>query len=135
MTQFATYFSPEEFACSHCGSMGIKETFVKQLDALRNSFGNPLTITSGYRCAEHPIEKAKKNGPGSHSTGFAADILISRKNAYELMGLVLDGYWKAPIARKWHFTGIGINQKGSDRFIHLDSLSEKEGFRPTIWSY
>ena len=34
------------------------------------------------------------------------------------------------------FTGVGINQKGSSRFIHLDQLHEKDGYpRPTIWSY
>jgi hypothetical protein len=34
------------------------------------------------------------------------------------------------------FTGIGVAQKGSGRFMHLDDLLNDEGQpRPTIWSY
>ena len=34
------------------------------------------------------------------------------------------------------FTGIGVNQKGGGRFIHLD-IAEIENYspRPHIWSY
>jgi zinc D-Ala-D-Ala carboxypeptidase len=31
------------------------------------------------------------------------------------------------------FTGIGVNQKTSGRFIHLDTLTEAP--RPNVWSY
>jgi zinc D-Ala-D-Ala carboxypeptidase len=30
------------------------------------------------------------------------------------------------------FTGIGVQQKGTGRFLHLDTL---ENLRPTVWSY
>ena len=34
------------------------------------------------------------------------------------------------------FLGIGFQQKGSGRFIHLDMASAEYGIlRPTIWSY
>ena len=33
------------------------------------------------------------------------------------------------------FTGIGIQQKGSGRFIHLDMAPAEQLPRPMIWSY
>jgi hypothetical protein len=33
-------------------------------------------------------------------------------------------------------TGVGVNQKGSGRFIHLDIVEGNEHVsRPSIWSY
>lgn len=122
------YFSEEELACSHCGVAAMDKGFLDQLDHLREHFG-PLTITSAYRCPDHPIEKGKQAGPGAHSTGKAVDIAISRGNAYRLLELVFRSY----PSDTWYFTGIGINQKGEGRFIHLDSITG--GVRPTVWSY
>ena len=85
----------------------------------------PLTINSGYRSPEHPIEYVKQT-PGAHASGKACDISIARGDALKLI----------EIALKLGFTGFGINQKGSSRFIHLDTLeSTKDRPRPTIWSY
>ena len=39
-------------------------------------------------------------------------------------------------ARDFGFTGIGVNQKGNARFIHLDISKDSQGRpRPHIWSY
>jgi uncharacterized protein YcbK (DUF882 family) len=81
-----------------------------------------MKITSGYRCAKHPVE-AKKPEPGVHSQGIAADIGVRGSDAYDLV----------EIALRFGFTGIGINQKGDSRFIHLDISTDEN--RPTIWSY
>ena len=88
---------------------------------LRDQFG-PMRITSGYRSPKHPIE-ARKSKPGTHASGRAADIAVSRGDAVKLLRLaMMDG----------RFTGFGIQQKGAKRFIHLDSTTTN---RPTIWSY
>lgn len=121
------YFSTAELACSHCGFAYMDEHFMKLLDELRVGFG-PITLTSAYRCPEHPIEKAKSSGPGAHSTGKAVDIAVSRGDAYRLLSLVFQEDYDVR-----SFTGVGINQKGSSRFIHLDTVTE--GVRPTVWSY
>jgi zinc D-Ala-D-Ala carboxypeptidase len=40
------------------------------------------------------------------------------------------------VALKHGITGVGVNQKGGARFIHLDDLEPTGHFpRPTIWSY
>ena len=122
------YFSEEELACSHCGVASMDKGFLDRLDLLRESFG-PIKITSAYRCQDHPIEKKKRLGPGAHNTGQAVDIAVSRGDAYRLLELVFRSY----PSDTWYFTGVGINQKGEGRFIHLDSITD--GVRPTVWSY
>jgi zinc D-Ala-D-Ala carboxypeptidase len=131
------FFSEKELACSHCGISAMDKEFLNLLDTLRSEFG-PMMVSSGYRCPEHPIEKNKANGPGAHSTGKAVDIAVERLDAYRLLSVVFSKPKKrfisggVPEARP-DFTGIGINQKGNARFIHLDIITE--GFRPTVWSY
>ena len=121
----SAYFNQHEFTCSHTGKCDMDSNFINKLNELRVAFGKPMRITSGFRDVTHPIE-AKKSSPGAHTTGQAADIAVSREDAIDLLSLALTR----------GFTGIGIQQKGSGRFIHLDTLKNSpERPRPTIWSY
>jgi len=115
-------FKADEFKCSHCGANEMQPDFMAKLQALRIEYGKPMRVTSGYRCAKHPVE-AKKAAPGAHASGCACDIGVDGADAHRLLGLAL----------KAGFTGIGVQQKGTGRFIHLDTL--KSGLRPTVWSY
>lgn len=115
-------FSAKEFACSHCGENEMKPDFMAKLQKLRTAYGKPMKITSGYRCAKHPIEAAK-SAPGAHAIGCAADIGIQGAEAHKLLSLALQE----------GFTGIGVQQKGTGRFLHLDTLQGST--RPTVWSY
>jgi uncharacterized protein YcbK (DUF882 family) len=112
-------FSEREFRCRHCGKQEMRPEFMEKLQALRVAYGKPMTISSGYRCPDHPVEKAKAS-PGMHATGLAADIAVSGAEAVEVLRLAL----------AQGFTGIGVQQKGAGRFIHLDTRTQ-----PTIWSY
>ena len=123
----STYFTQYEFKCSHTGQCDMDPDFISELNELRTAFGKPMKINSGYRSITHPIER-KKQTPGAHTTGQAADISVARGDAFYLLSLALQK----------GFTGIGIAQKGSgaSRFIHLDTIENTEGRpRPTIWSY
>lgn len=116
-------FTLSEFACKcGCDSDGseMDEAFLLALQDLRTQAGFPFRITSGYRCPKHPIE-ARKAAPGAHSRGVAADIAVSGVRALELLRLALNDE---------RFNGIGVNQKGDGRFIHLDMDQ-----RIAIWSY
>ena len=108
-------FSYDELACQHCGSMNLPKEFLIELQKLREAVDMPLTITSGYRCSEHPIE-ARKPTPGQHNKG-AVDIAAQGSSAVHILKVALDHGW----------TGIGINVPS---FIHLDRREE-----PTIWKY
>ncbi len=115
-------FKPEEFRCSHCGKDGVQKSLMDKLQALRTAYGKPMKVTSGYRCAAHPIEAAKA-APGAHASGCAVDIGVQGAEAHRLLALALNA----------GFSGIGVQQKGTGRFIHLDTLTGPT--RPTVWSY
>lgn len=125
MSWESPYFSSEEMSCSHTGLEKMDARFMEMLTELRVAYAKPLRVTSAYRDATHPIE-AKKAKPGAHATGKAADIAVERGEAYEVLKLALD----------IGFTGIGVAQKGSGRFLHLDICEPEDGMiRPTVWSY
>ena len=120
--KFYPNFKAEEFNCSHCGDNKMTPEFMGKLQALRNAYGKPMRVTSGYRCPKHPIE-AKKAAPGAHASGCACDIGVEGADAHRLLKLAMEA----------GFTGIGVQQKGTGRFLHLDTLTN--GVRPTVWSY
>ena len=125
MSWESPYFSSEEMSCSHTGLEKMDARFMEMLTELRVAYAKPLRVTSAYRDITHPIE-AKKAKPGAHATGKAADIAVERGEAYEVLKLALD----------IGFTGIGVAQKGSGRFLHLDICEPEDGMiRPTVWSY
>jgi len=115
-------FKAAEFNCSHCGKNEMKPDFMAKLQALRTTYGKPMRVTSGYRCPQHPIE-AKKTAPGAHASGCAVDIGVEGADAHRLLTLAMAA----------GFTGVGVQQKGTGRFLHLDTLTA--GTRPTVWSY
>ena len=119
------YFSMDELKCQHCGEQGMNEAFMVKVEALRWELGFPFVVTSAYRCKDHIIERKKKT-PGAHASGHAIDIAVRGDKAYKLLDAAL----------RVGMTGIGVNQKGNNRFIHLDDLEWDESRpRPWVWSY
>jgi zinc D-Ala-D-Ala carboxypeptidase len=124
-TEEKNYFKPKELACRHTGDQGFDPGFLKTLNAIREECGFSFALSSAYRSPEHPIE-ARKEVKGAHTHGKAVDILASGENALEIIR----------VAQKHGIQRIGIQQKGSGRFIHLDGCTEEDGFPcPAIWSY
>lgn len=119
-------FSYDEFACAHCGENRTEHRLIDYLQRLRDQCDFPFVITSGYRCPDHPVE-ARKAHPGAHALGLAADIGLSHVHALHLLKIAL---------MDPETMGVGINQKGDGRFIHLD-IAPAATFRPRphIWSY
>ena len=116
------YFTEAELKCQHCGKYEFDAGFLAILNRIRADCGFPLVVTSGYRCVDHPIEAAKPY-TGSHTTGKAVDLAVSHKQAHKLLHVAL----------MCGITGIGVNQTGNRRFIHLDMSDVAP--RPTVWSY
>jgi zinc D-Ala-D-Ala carboxypeptidase len=124
-SRYAPFFEQREFFCKHCGIEKMQSPFMDKLLAVRKEYNTPMQINSGYRCPQHPIEAVKAT-PGAHATGNAADIDVTGRDAYKLV----------QIALKHGFTGIGVQQKGTGRFIHLDTCEDGLTLvRPMIWSY
>jgi zinc D-Ala-D-Ala carboxypeptidase len=124
------YFKLDELKCKcgQCGSSGYEMDmdFMRKLDALRESVGFALTLSSAYRCPKHNISSSSTGADGPHTTGKAVDVAVAHEQAYAVMKSALE----------LGFTGVGVNQKGASRFIHLDTLTKADNFpRPTLWSY
>ena len=77
---------------------------------LEGTIGRELTITSGYRSPEHPIE-AKKKSPGEHTTGLAVDVAaIGGTPVFEIVEAAIDlGCKRIGISRKKNFIHLGLD--------------------------
>ena len=97
-----------------------------KVERLRVRFGKPLKITSAARCPQHNKAVSGTGATGPHTTGRAIDFGVQGQDALLLMRLAMEQ----------DFTGIGVNQKGGIRFIHIDDLPNAPGQpRPWCWSY
>ncbi len=120
-------FQPAEFTCRcGCGETRMDPIFLDWLQFVRTSLGLNVVITSGYRCANHPVE-AKKAKPGSHNSGKAVDVgFVGGPAAYRLLKVALAA----------GVQGIGVKLTGPTTFLHLDMMdSRPEAPRPMIWDY
>lgn len=116
------YFSDGELRCKcGCGQLIFDQNVRQKLNVLRESFGKPMVVSSGYRCPQHPLE-VNKNKPGEHTTGMCVDIAVSGVDVIELTSLA----YEMGVRR------IGWHQKAEGRFVHL-------GFNPDFpegsWTY
>lgn len=114
------YFTRAEMACKETGRCEMDPEFMRAMADLREAFNAPMVVTSGYRDPSHPEER-KKAEPGTHAQGIAADIAVRGEDAVRLIAL----------AYAFGFRGVGVQQKGNARFIHLDRRPGAFAF----WSY
>lgn len=119
------YFKQSEFACKCCGVSKMDDEVVELLDALRIKCGFPVVLTSAYRCPKHNVAVSTTGPTGPHTTGKAVDVACSHEKAYLVV----------KYAMELGFTGVGVAQKGSSRFIHLDILEAPAYPRPNVWTY
>ena len=119
------YFVPEEFNSPDHNRSGLlmDYNFVKLLDQVRQKFGKPIKINSGYRTREHNqhlIDIGMRASPNSsHMKGIAADIRCT--NSVD-RGALLGLFRKAGVKR------FGIDEN----FIHVDIDRTK---RNATWLY
>jgi uncharacterized protein (DUF488 family) len=110
--QITPHFKASEFACRHCGRTLIDERLVRGLEELRIVKNEPITITSGYRCIDHPLSNGRETS--QHTIGRAADFIFGNKfNIIEVFNDII----QIPEIRR-----IGIYSGG---YIHVDTKNEK----------
>jgi len=110
MAKIKEYFSDSELQCSCCGSEEVTPEARLLLNALRCLWGKPLSLSSAYRCENHPVEArkiAKGRKAGRHNVGDAFDIRSSSKT--EQLALM-------KIAMSLGFKGFGFHSS----FLHID---------------
>ncbi|MHA1166589.1 MAG: D-Ala-D-Ala carboxypeptidase family metallohydrolase [Candidatus Hodarchaeales archaeon] len=85
ITRLSQHLTLPEFQC-RCGAMNchftlVSKELVRCFEKVRNSFLQPLNVTSGFRCQEH---NSKVGGVANsrHTTGHAVDI--TTKDSKEL---------------------------------------------------
>lgn len=102
------HFSSRELVCRCCGSLYLDRSSADRLDVLREDFGSPLLIASGYRCPRH--NKAVGGAPYSyHMRGRAFDIATA--------AMTPDRRWKLAQIALEHGWALGVY----DTFIHVDT--------------
>jgi len=117
------YFTDDELRCRcGCFTYFFDEESRKKLNLIRHEAGFPFVVTSACRCADHPLER-NKSSTGAHTYGKAVDIAVRGEKALVLL----------EIAIRHGVKRIGVNQKGTARFIHLDWCDELPS--PACWSY
>lgn len=84
--QITENFNLREFQCPCCRTVMLHPKPAASLQKLREAWGKPLIVTSGYRCASRNavvggVERSR------HMRGIAADVAVPRaeqKKFYEL---------------------------------------------------
>lgn len=100
--------------------------FMDTLQDIRNVFGKPMVVSSGYRSPLHSVERKKKRS-GAHTYGVAVDILVHGDDVRELI----------VIASGFGIRRIGVSQNGAKnkRFVHLDIGDRDLAYPVGFWSY
>lgn len=87
------FFKFEEFRCQCCGGLpplakeNIESLVDNVLDPLREKYGKPIKVNSGYRCPKHNLAVGGAT-QSQHMKGEAADIAPMDGDARELERLV-----------------------------------------------
>lgn len=110
------YFRLDELRCKGrncCGqALKVNARLLELLDAIRERFGAPLFVNSGYRCPAHN-RLVGGSADSQHMRGNAADIrpgVNALRRFPELVGIC--GELEPP--------GMGVYANGAGSFVHVD---------------
>lgn len=98
-------FKPKEIACKGSGEVLAVEEALDALQLLREKWGKPMAVRSGYRSPEHnrAVGGVKQS---KHMDGTAFDIATTQEEQAAFVRM----------ARECGFKGIGLY----DDFTHID---------------
>lgn len=104
--KLSEHFEAYEFICKcGCGKSVTDKDLVTKLEKLRELLGEPIYVTSGYRCPNHSVSVGGY-ATDAHTVGIAADIQVPNYSVEDI----------AEAAEKAGFTGIGL----MDNAVHVD---------------
>ena len=111
------HFKQSEFACKcGCGFNNINLNLVKILDEIREYFGQPMTITSGCRCAKHNAKVSGSVSNSRHISGKASDIKV--RNIDKARVLAKCKEYVASGRARYTYT----NETNMKNVVHIDIL-------------
>lgn len=121
MPKLSLHFDEREFLCKCCGAGAgqISSYLMSLLEQMRQDFGRPIRIASGFRCPAHNAAVGGSD-KSAHLTGEAADIVcIFAGDRYQLL--------EAAFSNGATRVGIG------DSFLHLDTSRTLP--QNVVWTY
>lgn len=101
------YFTPSEMACPCCGRVFVDDRLFPILDRIREAVGQPVFITSGYRCPSHNAEVGGVAN-SQHLDGTAADITYDGVDVEKLTDIAIDA------------GASGVGSYFNQGFVHVD---------------
>lgn len=108
-------FTVGEFLCRcGCGRALVDDALVKQLQQIRDHFGEEVIITGPYRCESHNVAVGGVFG-SYHTQGKAADITVNVVTPAEV----------AKYAESIGVKGIGLYEGNDGDFVHIDTREKK----------
>lgn len=117
MTELTSpHFRRTEFACScGCGFDTVDSKTLEVLDAVREHFGKPVTVTSGCRCDAH--NRAIGGATHSqHKLGRAADIQVRDVDPDAVHAFIEATFPGASLGRYRTFTHVDTRSDGPARW-------------------
>lgn len=90
-TQLSPHFHRREFRCPCCGVDTVDAELLELLEGVRDRFGFPVRITSGYRCETHNRHVGGSAG-SYHLVGQAADIQVDRVRSKRVYAFLNQAY-------------------------------------------
>lgn len=116
--QLSANFRSVEFDCHGvgcCNETLVDMQLVEYLQKIRDHFGKPIIISSGYRCERHNRSVGGATA-SKHKAGMAADIMIAGVSPSEV----------AKYAESIGVKGIGLYETAKDGyFVHIDTRVTK----------
>lgn len=105
-------FKWSEFECHcGCGCADMTSETLRALQAARGIYGNPIHVSSGFRCVPYDLSRG---GKGNHPTGQAVDVLCSdMQDRYDLIYAAMRaGFRRVEVA---------------PNYLHFDVVKERPG--------
>jgi len=116
MTRLSTHFQRAEFACKcGCGFDTVDIQTLEILEAVRQHFGKPVTITSGCRCPNHNRRVGGASN-SQHVFGRAADIQVRGVHPHQVHAWLDANHPGVSLGRYSTFTHIDTRSNGPGRW-------------------
>ena len=103
-------FKLSEFSCPCCGIAYISKELINRLQQIRNYYGKPLIITSGFRCETHNIKVGGKEF-SQHLYGNAVDFIIEGISPKEIQKYCENLFKDGGIGYGKTFTHVDVRGK------------------------
>lgn len=106
--------------CGKCNGGEMNDAFMAKIIQLRLNYNKPILLSSAFRCVEHN-KLVSDSTKSAHCLGRAVDIYVNSGNKYEILRLAIL---------------LGFKRMGFGKsFMHLDDMTEEEGYLQVWWTY